>query len=127
MSTPKPVLVHPQESSAGAHTPGLEMRHYFDADKRWIGWSGWITNDAGEVSGWHHHAANDTFVYLIRGRLTIEFGPSGTQPLEAAAGDFIVIPAQTVHRETTSREGDVEAFVMRVGGEPEHVKVNAPH
>ena len=34
--------------------------------------------------------------------------------------------SQTIHRETTSEDSDLEAFVVRVGGEPEHVAVDGP-
>jgi hypothetical protein len=35
--------------------PGPERRHFHDVDRRWVGWAGSIQNDAGDVSGWHHH------------------------------------------------------------------------
>src|SRR5919108_6329184 len=78
MST-RPIVVHPEEGTAGPATPGLEMRHLFDRDGRWAGWAGWIRNEAGKASSWHHHAANDTYVYIIRGSLTTFFGPGGTE------------------------------------------------
>jgi uncharacterized RmlC-like cupin family protein len=126
MSKSQPLIVHPEETIAGPTTPGMERRHHFDADDRWVGWTGWIRNDAGDVSGWHHHAANDTYVYVIRGSVTIEFGPGGAERLQARAGDFFLVPSQTIHRETTGPDADLEAFVLRVGGEPEHVDVDGP-
>ena len=44
----------------------------------------------------------------------------------AGAGDFIVIPSRTIHHETTSPDGDLDAFVFRVGSEPERVDVDGP-
>jgi uncharacterized RmlC-like cupin family protein len=122
----QPVVMHPAEHVASPATPGLEMRHRHDADGRWVGWSGWVTNEAGDVSGWHHHAANDTYVYVIRGSITIEFGPGGTERIEARAGDFFLVPADTIHRETTSPDADLDAFVLRIGSEPEYVSVDGP-
>ena len=78
------------------------------------------------MSGWHHHAANDTYVYVIRGSVTIEFGPDGGQRVEAHAGDFFLVPPQTIHREMTGPDADLDAFVVRVGGEPERVAVDGP-
>jgi uncharacterized RmlC-like cupin family protein len=104
----------------------MGLRHRFDPDGRWVGWTGWIRNEAGDVSGWHHHASNDTYVYVIRGSVTIEFGPGGAERIEACAGDFFLVPSQTIHRETIGANADLEAFVLRVGGEPEHVKVDGP-
>jgi uncharacterized RmlC-like cupin family protein len=126
MSESRPVVVHPEEAIAGPTTPGMELRQHFDPDGCWVGFTGWIRNDAGDVSSWHHHAANDTYVCVIRGSVTIEFGSDGTERVEARAGDFFLVPSQTIHRELTSPDADLEAFVLRVGREPEHVNVDGP-
>jgi uncharacterized RmlC-like cupin family protein len=125
MGTSRPVVVHPEQ---GKPEPalGTERRHFFDREGRWIGWAGWITNDAGDVSRWHHHADNETYVYVVRGSVTIDFGPGGGDGIVARAGDFFVVPSQTIHRETTSQDADLEAFVVRVGGEPEEVGADRP-
>ncbi len=120
MSKARPVVVRPDEGMPGPALPDAERQGWRAS------WAGWIRNDAGDVSGWHHHAANDTYVYLNRGSLTIDFGRGGAESVVARAGDFIHIPPHTIHRETTSRDGDVEAFVLRLGGEPEHVNVAGP-
>ena len=126
MSKPRPFVVHPEDRIPGPETPGIERRQFFDREGRWVGWAEWIRNDAGDVNDWHHHAANDTYVYIIRGSLTIDFGPAGAESVMARAGDFIFIPPQTIHRETTGRDTDLEAFVLRVGGHPEHVNADGP-
>lgn len=124
MSESRPVVVHPDQ--AMPETPGTERRQFVDSEGRWVGWAGWIQNEAGEVSGWHHHAANDTHVYVIRGSVTVDFGPGGADSIEARAGDFFIVPSGTIHRETTSQHSDLEAFIVRVGSEPEHVNVDGP-
>ena len=126
VSEPRPVVVHPQEEVAGPTTLGLGERKHVDRDGRWVGISGWIQNDAGDVSGWHHHAANDTFVYVIRGSVTIEFGPGESDRIEGRAGDFFFVPPNTIHREITGSETDLEAIILRIGSEPEHVEVAGP-
>ena len=124
MSESRPVVVHhPDEGLPGSPTPEAERRQQWDRDLRW---SAWIRNDAGEVSGWHHHAANDTYVYVSRGSLTIDFGPGGAESIVARAGDFFIVPSHTIHRETTGPDADLEAFVIRIGGEPEQVDVDGP-
>jgi uncharacterized RmlC-like cupin family protein len=89
-------------------------------------WADWIRNDAGDVSDWHHHAANETYVYVSRGSVTVEFGRGGVESVLAGAGDFFIVPSQTIHRERTGQDVDLEAFVIRVGGDPEHVTVDGP-
>jgi uncharacterized RmlC-like cupin family protein len=126
VSDSRPVVVRRGQAVARSTVPPLELRHHLDRGGRWIGWSGWIRNAAGDVSGWHHHAENETYVYVIRGSITIEFGPEGEDSVEARAGDFFIVPSNTIHREITDPDGDLEAFVVRVGREPEHVDVDRP-
>ena len=123
MRTSRLVVAHPGEEMPWPPTPDNERRQSFERDGRW---ASWIRNEAGDMSGWHHHAANDTYVYVSRGSLTFHFGPGGAESIEAHAGDFVIIPAQTIHRETTGPDADLEAFVIRAGGDPEHVSVDGP-
>lgn len=106
--------------------PAPERRDFIDPDGRWVGWSGWIRNEAGDASDWHHHGANETYVYVSRGSVTTDFGPGGAESIDAGAGDFLIVPSHTIQRETTGQDCDVEAFIVRVGGEPEQVKVDGP-
>jgi uncharacterized RmlC-like cupin family protein len=124
MSKSRPVVIHPEEGMP--EPPGAERRHFFDPDNRWVGWASWIQNEAGDVSGWHHHAANETYVYVIRGSVTVDFGAGGAESIVARAGDFFIVPSHTIHREATSQDADLEAFIVRVGGEPEHVEASRP-
>ena len=124
MSRSRPVVVHhPKQAVPPPSMSGTERRERFEREGRW---ADWIRNDAGDVSGWHHHAANDTYVYVSRGSVTIEFGPGGAESVVAGAGDFFIVPAHTIHRELTGHDADLEAFLVRVGGEPEHVGVDGP-
>ncbi len=132
MSTPRPYVIRrpfvirPEDANEPQASPGMDVRHLLDADGCWMGWTGRIRNDAGDVSAWHHHGGNDTFVYVIRGSVTVESGPGGADRIEVSAGDFFVVPAGAIHRERTSPESDLDAFVVRVGGEPELVEVDGP-
>jgi mannose-6-phosphate isomerase-like protein (cupin superfamily) len=124
MSKRGPVVVHhPEQGMPEPAMSGTERRQLFERHGRW---ADWIRNDAGDASGWHHHAANDTYVYVLRGSMTIDFGPGGAESVVASAGDFFIVPSQTTHRERTGQDADLEAFVIRVGGEPEHVNVDGP-
>jgi len=71
------------------------------------------------ASGWHHHGEYDTYAYVVSGSGTFEFGPGGTERVDAEPGDFIHIPARVVHRES-NRGGEESLIVLfRMGhGEP---------
>ena len=79
-----------------------------------------------DLTSWHHHAANDTYVYVSRGSATIEFGPGGAESVVAGAGDFFHVPPGTIHRETIGSDVDFDGFVLRIGTAPERVDVDGP-
>jgi uncharacterized RmlC-like cupin family protein len=89
-------------------------------------WVGWVRTDAGLAGGWHHHGDRDSHIYVLRGAVTIEYGPGGREQVTAVAGDFIFSPAQMVHREITGPDGVAEMFVVRVGSGPQNVNVDGP-
>lgn len=126
MNQLKPAIIQPQSSISESTIPQFKRRLFFDRDGRWAGWAGRIQNDAGHVSSWHIHPASDTFVYVIRGSIKIEFGLNGEETFDAFAGDFFIIPAGTIHRESTAHDSDLDALVFRVGDEPEQVEVEGP-
>ena len=54
-------------------------------------WAGLVRTDAGMTSGWHHHGAYDTSIYVVSGSLKKESGPGGSQLIEAHPGDFVFV------------------------------------
>ena len=123
MSASRPVVVNHPEGSPGQEVPGMERRQQFEREGRW---ASWIRIESGNVTGWHHHAANDTYVYVSRGSATIEFGPGGAESVVAGAGDFFHVPPGTIHRETIGTDVDFDGFVLRIGTAPERVDVDGP-
>jgi uncharacterized RmlC-like cupin family protein len=97
-------------------TSGMARFEAFEADDRWVGY---VTTVPGVMSGWHHHGDTDTYIYMIRGSATVEFGPGGNERVSASAGDFLTVPAGVIHREGTPEGEPAEAVVFRVGsGQP---------
>jgi uncharacterized RmlC-like cupin family protein len=121
--TREPIVVRSDDALAAPATAGMERRTMFEAADSW---AGWIRTDAGVAGGWHHHGGHDSYIFILRGSLSIEYGPGGSSSIRAATGDFVFNPAHVVHRETTSPEGEVEAFVVRVGDGPLVVNVEGP-
>jgi uncharacterized RmlC-like cupin family protein len=117
-------VVRPEDRkiAEGGQTAGMTREDAIVADGRW---AGFVRLHAEVPSGWHHHGDNDTYVYLLEGRLRFEFGPGGTQTAEGQKGDFIHIPGHVVHRETPGAEG-AEAVVVRAGSGPPLVNVDGP-
>ena len=125
MDLARPIVVRPDEAAAppGPPTPGMDRRQVFDHHDRWVGWVG---TDAGLTGGWHHHGERDSYIYVFRGTVRIEYGPAGRDAVTAVAGDFIFNPARMVHREITAPDEPAEFFVVRVGTGPQNVNVDGP-
>jgi mannose-6-phosphate isomerase-like protein (cupin superfamily) len=106
----------------GQQTPGIRRRQAFAGDDRWIGH---VETEPGEWSGWHHHGATDTYLYVLAGGLEFEIGPAQDR-LSVGSGDFAHIPAGVIHRERTTPGGPGEIVLVRLGPGPAVVNVEDP-
>ncbi len=117
-------LVRPEERvEGGAPTPGMTREEAVSVEGMW---AGLVRTDARMTSGWHHHGAYDTSIYVITGALRMEFGPNGETVVDAGAGDFLHVPKGAIHRE--SNPGDIESqlVVVRAGHGPPVINVESP-
>ena len=88
-------------------------------------WSGRVTTAPGASSGWHHHDRNESSLYVVHGVLRLEFeGYDGH--VDAEAGDFVYVPAFTVHRESNPLDVPSVAVIARAGGGIPTVNVGPP-
>jgi uncharacterized RmlC-like cupin family protein len=119
------LLVRASEAKppTGPATPGMDRRQLLDHDDRWIGW---VRTEPGIEGGWHHHGGRDTYIFVARGEIRIEFGPGGHDAVEGTPGDFIFVPKQTIHREITGADDTGELFLIRIGTGPQVVNVDEP-
>ena len=106
----------------GDPTPGMLRQVAFELP---LLWAGKVETAPGAVSGWHHHDINQTSLYVVSGILRLEFeGYDGY--LDAGPGDFIHVPAFTVHRESNPTEEPSIAVIARAGGGIPTVNVGPP-
>lgn len=56
-----------------------------------------------------------TVGYVLKGSITLEFGPGGSQKVEVAEGEYFEVPKNTVHREGNTSVEAGEVLVSRVG------------
>lgn len=103
-------------------TPGMDRTRAFELPSLW---SGRVETQPGAVSGWHHHDLNETSIYVVSGVLRLECeGQEGY--VDAEAGDFVHVPAYTVHRESNPTDAVSVAVLARVGGGIPTVNVDGP-
>jgi uncharacterized RmlC-like cupin family protein len=78
------------------------------------------------MSGWHHHGDNLTIGYVLKGKVTFEFGPGGREHIEVGEGEFFEVPKHLVHREGNLSTEEGEIIVGRVGQGPGLFPMDAP-
>lgn len=69
-------------------TPGLNRRVAFEALGHWFGH---VEAEPETMSGWHHHGDNITIGYVLKGKITLEFGRvagSRWRPTRASTSRF---------------------------------------
>ena len=90
-------------------------------------WMGVVTTEPGGASPWHHHGQHETYVYVLEGEATVEYGPDGTSRLRATAdGSLHILPAGLAHREINTGPDPNRILVVRVGEGPAVIPVEAP-
>ena len=114
MSEPVPVrIIRAAELVAADPTPGMHRERALEVPGTL--WAGRVTTAPGAVSGWHHHDSNESSLYVVSGVLRFEFDGYDDH-LDAEAGDFIHVPAFTVHRESNPLDIPSVAVIARAGG-----------
>lgn len=105
-------------------TSGMRRRRAFEAPGLW---AGVVHTAPGATSGWHHHGEHETSLYVVEGIMRLEFGPGGSDVVEAGPGDFLHVPAGTVHRESNpSASGESTAVIARAGRGAPTINVEGP-
>ena len=119
-----PVLVvTPADRRPGPQTLGMDRQQAFATEGMW---SGFVRTEAGMTSGWHHHGDYETVIFVLTGALKMEFGPGGSQTVEAAPGDFLFVPRGAVHRESNPTSGPADIIVVRSGAGESTYNVDGP-
>lgn len=103
-------------------TPGMLRKRAFELP---ILWAGRVETAPGAVSAWHHHVRNETSLYIVSGVMRLEF-EGGEGHLDATPGDFVHVPAFTVHRESNPTDEVAVAVIARAGGGIPTVNVDPP-
>jgi uncharacterized RmlC-like cupin family protein len=117
------LLVTPVQRTAGPATPGMDRQQAFATDRSW---SGFVTTEPGMTSGWHHHGEYETVIYVPRGGLKMEFGPSGDDTVVASPGDFVYVPRGAIHRESNPSSEPSDIIVVRAGAGESTFNVEGP-
>ena len=120
----RPVRMVPAEQlTEGDPTPGMRRLEAFAVDGLW---AGLVHTEPGAQSGWHHHGEHETSLYVVAGRLRLSYGAGGSDEVEAGPGDFLHVPAWTVHREANPTAERSTAVIARAGRGTPTINVDGP-
>lgn len=128
MSTPKSSIttVKPEERKTlpgPPNSPFVRQEMFGDGHV----WVGMVTTEPGGASPWHHHGGHDSYVYLLEGEATVEYGTGGSHRLHATAdGSLHIVPAGVPHREINTGATPNRMLVVRVGEGPPVVPLDGP-
>jgi uncharacterized RmlC-like cupin family protein len=116
-----------QLSDDTPQTPGLLRHVAFDSsnpDAKVL--SAFLTTvQPGAATGAHHHGDQETILYVVEGIARYRWGENLEHVVEAGPGDFVFIPAHTVHQEiNASADTPTVWAVTRSGTDP--IVVNLP-
>ncbi len=115
--------IGPDELTEADPTPGMRRQRAFEVPGLW---AGLVHTEPGSASGWHHHGEHETSLYVVEGALRLEFGPGGSEQVDAGAGSFLHVPAHTVHRESNPTDATSTAIIARAGRGVPTVNVDGP-
>jgi uncharacterized RmlC-like cupin family protein len=120
----EPVVVVKADALIDADpTAGMRRRRAIDVPGLW---SGLVHTEPAATSGWHHHGAYQTSLYVVSGVMRLEFGPGGSSTIDAGPGDFIHVPAHAVHRESNPGQQPATAVITRAGSGTPTTNVDGP-
>jgi uncharacterized RmlC-like cupin family protein len=115
--------IPPEERTEGSPTPGMIREEAISTERMWAGLA---RTDAGIASGWHHHGDHESTIYVLSGTLRMEFGPGGSEVVDAGPGDFLYVSAGAVHRESNPTDEESQLVVVRSGSGAPVVNVDGP-
>jgi uncharacterized RmlC-like cupin family protein len=81
-----------------------------------------VTTAPGGKTRVHHHGPCETSIYIASGRARYTWGPTGLEhQMEAAAGDFVYIPAGEIHVEENASDSEPLVVVLTRNCPDSHV------
>jgi uncharacterized RmlC-like cupin family protein len=82
-----------------------------------------VHRDLG-VSPVHHHAESEAGIYVLKGSSTFFFGPDLRQRIDIGQGDFLFIPAWTIHAEAVTSAEQCDMIMARSTPDPKSVNLH---
>ena len=115
--------IAPSDRTESDPTAGMVREEAFATG---LTWSGLVRTAPGMTSAWHQHGDHETTIYVVSGVCRIESGPGGKDVAEGREGDFLLVPPQTIHRESNPGDEESQLVVVRAGSGAPTINVDGP-
>lgn len=113
------------ELEEGPITPGQNRRKALQVGDLWVGQCHVTALD--QPSQWHHHKDFDSVMYMLSGRIRVDYGEGGRKSFELGTGDYAYFPRRAIHRCQIIEGGDNVHYVfVRLGKGETLENVDAP-
>jgi uncharacterized RmlC-like cupin family protein len=117
-------LIRPEDRTRDTtQTPGMTREA---AISRSGIWAGVARTAPAMTTGWHHHGSHETAIYVVKGRIRLEFGRGGAASVDGREGDFLHVPPGAVHRESNPGTDEAQIVVVRAGAGSPVTNVEGP-
>lgn len=85
-------------------------------------YSALVTTEPGDRTRVHHHGPCETSIFIVSGRASYTYGPTGVEHgFEAEPGDFVYIPAGEIHVEANASPTEPLVVVLTRNCPDSHV------
>jgi quercetin dioxygenase-like cupin family protein len=101
---------------------GINSRPIFDTQTDHVGE---VRISGGTIGGWHSHGSRTMYGYVVSGKVNLEYGQNGKETAEMSAGDFFLIPPQTVHRDVNPTNDEAVLLIFNIGEGPTSVEASS--
>lgn len=79
----------------GPNTPGQQRKTAYSGNGLWIGQCEITARDT--PSQWHHHENYDSIMYMLEGRIRVDWGENGEKSFEMGPGDYGFFGRKVIH------------------------------
>lgn len=115
----------PDHLTDGPNTPGQPRQTAYSGNGLWVGECEITACDS--PSQWHHHENYDSIMYMLEGRIRVDWGEYGEKCFLMGPGDYGFFGRKVVHRaQIVDANENCRYVFVRLGEGESVVNVNGP-
>lgn len=109
----------------GPNTPGQPRKTAHSNEGLWIGQC--QVTALNVPSQWHHHENYDSIMYMLEGRIRVDWGENGEKSFEMGPGDYAFFGRKVIHSaQIIDAPEDCRYVFVRIGEGESVVNVDGP-